>query len=493
MLLAGWPPAGLILAIELLLAASLFAILIGAFTRTASLTSAACGLILTTLLYSQGKIDHAILWTVVVPAVMAWTSWGDTWSVDAARERVRQRQGFRADARRPIELVALSLGVVFGTAAALKALTGWLDPGSSSTLGWVFAQAVQEGYKAGPSPFFSMTPGFVWLAVDYATVLFEAGFLIAATRRHWLMPYLLVAAMFHAGASLMGFPAFIEIAAVYLLFVRLDVMARRLRRPLDAFGHIAGRRPVLVCGVAVLAWASYCGVALSTGHVVSVVWAVAVAHVPGALVWLMLWPAIVGCSIIVFWKRAAVLDDRPGDRLPAWAFPAALAIIAVQTALTMFVSEPYPALTGPRFMGSFDDGHAINIAEQRFWIVDDGQRVAVDDAAVLGMSQAGAVEMGETRFPGPALEIGGHVAGNPSLQDRLRNQYHHFSSAHLRHYGGPLTDDEKAWIRRNLAEHDVSCHRGCALEVDWQWLSFDRATGKRLRDEVVARATYPLS
>jgi hypothetical protein len=492
MLLTGWPPEGVMLAVEILLTASLGAILVGAFTRTASLTAAACGLILTTLLYSGGKIDHAILWTVLIPAVMAWTSWGDSWSVDAGRERIRRRNGFQSDACRPVALVALALGVVFGTAATIKALTGWLEPGTSSILGWVFAQAVQEGRQAGPPPFFSATPGFVWLVIDYVIVIFEAGFLVAAARRHWLLPYLLVAASFHAGASLVGFPAFIEIAAVYLLFIRLDAVAARLRHPLEVFGRAASQHPVPVCAVTALALVLYCVAALRLGDPLTVVWTLDAANVPGALVWLMLWPAVIVVSIIAYLKRTKPPEDRPGDSLPPWAGPASVAVLATQTAFTMLVSEPYPALTGPRFMGTFDDGHAINIAEQHFWIVNGGRRTEVDHTDVLDMSQAGAVELGEVRFPGPDLDISGRLTEDPSLQDRLRNQYHHFSAAHLPDYGGPLSDTEKAWIRSNLANQDVACDPGCALEVEWHRLSFDRATGDLILEESVGQQNYPL-
>jgi hypothetical protein len=144
-------------------------------------------------------------------------------------------------------------------------------------------------------------------------------------------------------------------------------------------------------------------------------------------------------------------------------------------------------------MGTFDDGRTVNIAEQHFWIINGGRRTEVDHAAVLDMSQAGSVELGETRFPSPDLDIGGRVTTHPSLQDRLRNQYHHFSSAHLSHYGGPLTDTERSWIRTNLAKHGVACDRGCTLEVEWQRLSFDRRTGKLLATETVDRHDYPLN
>jgi hypothetical protein len=478
MLLTGWPPTGFITTVELLLTASLFAILIGAFTRTASLTAAVCGLILTTLLYSAGKIDHAILWTVVVPAVMAFTSWGDTYSVDATRPRIQSRNGFRADATRPIMLVALALGIVFGTAAALKICTGWLDPHTSSTLGWVFAQAIQEGRQAGPPPLFSMTPSVVWLVVDYATVLFEAGFLIAAMRRHWLIPYLCVAAGFHFAAAFTGFPPFLEIISVYLLFVRLDTA--RLRR-LEKLTP----RTVLICaGIGLVV---YCVSALTLGGPLTLARLLVVTGT--APIVLLLWPGLIVAAVIVGWKHTP--QDRPGNTIPPWAILIAVVVITAQTVLTLFVSEPYPALTGPRFMGTFDDGRTINIAEQQLWIINNNQQTPVDHASVFDMSQAGAVELGETRFPSPELDVHGELTAHPTLQDQLRNQYHHFSSNHLPHYGGPLTTAEKTWIKTNLAEHGVPC-TNCSLEVQWRRLTFDRNNGKLLQSETINKQNYPL-
>ncbi len=494
MLLNAWPPVGVIVAIELLYTASLGAILIGAFTRTASLTAATCGLILTTLVYSEGKIDHSILWTVLLPAVMAWTSWGDTWSVDAGRERVRQRKGFQSDSYRAVALMALALGVVFGAAATVKALTGWLDPGTSSTLGWVFAHKSQYGIGAGPPLLFSATPGFVWLVMDYATVMFEAGMLVAALRRHWLVPYLSVAVLFHIGANFLGFPVFFEIILIYILFIRLDAVAGRLRKPLDAFGRVARQRPLLVCAATALVLAVYSIVALVSDGPWTLVRVLGDAGVAGLLVGVALWPAFVVVAIIVYAKRSTPPLDRPGNSLPAWAFPAAVAFLAAQTAVTFAVSEPYPSLTGPRFMGSYDDGQSINFAEQHFWVVNDGRRIEVHPTDVMDISRAGAIQLETVRFPGPLLDSHGHVMDekDAGLQDRLRNQYHHFSSQHLPHYGGPLSGDEKAWIRASLAKQHVACDPGCSLEVEWRRLSFDRTTGDKLLEETTDRQNYPL-
>lgn len=492
MLLNAWPPTDVIIAVELLLTASLGAILIGAFTRTASLTAATCGLILSALAYSTGRIEHAILSTVAIPAVMAWTSWGDTWSVDAGRERIRQRRGFQSDACRPIALVALALGVVFAAAATVKAMTGWLDPDTSSILGWAFAQGAYNGRGVAPPPLLSATPALLWLVIDYATVIFEAGVLVAVLRRHWLVPYLLVAALFHAGASLLGFPAFFEIIAVYLLFIRLDAVAGRLRTPLDAFGRVARQRPMLVCAATALGLVLYSIVALVFNGPLTVVRILGAASVPGLVLWLMMWPAAIAVGIVAYAKRSTPPEDRPGNSLPAWAFPVTIAFLAAQTAVTLAVSEPYPALTGPRFMGNFDDGQTINIAEQQFWIVNDGRRIEVDHKAVLGKLRQGSVQLGELRFPAPYLDNGGHVIETPSLQDRLGNQYRQFGSQHLPDYGGPLSDTEKAWIRKNLANRNVACNLGCSLEVEWRRLSFDRATGDLLLVETVDRQDYPL-
>ncbi|MCT7656844.1 hypothetical protein [Mycobacterium deserti] len=488
-LLTTWPSAGVILAVELLLVASLGAILVGAFTRTASLSAATCGLVLTSLLYSEGKIDHTILWTVLVPALMAWTSWGDTWSVDAGRERVRQREGFQSDACLPIAGMAVALGIVFAGAATVKVLTGWLDPGTSASLGWAFAHGVQIGFGAEPPLPLPATPTVVWLVIDYATVIFEFGMLIAAMRRDWMAPYLFgAAALFHSGAALVGFPAFFEIIVVYLLFVRYDAVARRFSRPLGAFGRLAARRPVLVCAVAASVLALYSLAALRVGAPLTVVLVLAFVGVPAVA----LWPMVVAISAGVYAKRLLEPVDRSGNTLPAWAFPTAAAVVAAHISVILAVSEPYPSLMGPSFMGTFDDGRAINVAEQRFWVVDNGRRSEVAPSSVLIPSRGGAVQLGSVRFPGPNLDSSGRVIANPSLPDRLSNFYHHFSSKHLRDYGGPLSDAEKAWIRMNLAAHHVPCDRNCSLDVEWRRLSFDRTTGERLLEETVDRRSYTL-
>lgn len=489
MLLSSWPPASVILGVELLLAASLGAVLIGAFTRTASLSTAACGLVLTSLLYSEGKIDHTFLWTVLVPAVMAWTSWGDTWSIDAGRERVRRRSGFRSDARRPIALMAVALGIVFAGAATVKVVTGWLDPSTSAALGWVFAHGAQIGFGAHAPLTLAVTPPFVWLVIDYATVIFEFGMLIAALRRDWMVPYLFGAAvLFHSGAALVGFPSFFEIIIVYLLFVRFDAVAQQFRKPLDTFGRLAVGRPLLVAGVAAAVLVVYGGVAIALGTPVTLVLLLAAAGVPAVV----LWPLVACATAVVCATRHAPPDDRAGNALPAWTLPVSAAVVAAHIGVILTLTEPYPSLMGPSFMGVFDNGTTVTIAEQHFWVVDEDHRTEVAPADVLIPSRGGAVQLGSVRFPSPASDSSGQVIDDPTLTARLSNYYHRFSSAHLLDYGGPLSEAEQTWVRDNLARHAIPCADTCALEVEWRSVSFDRTTGRRLSESTVDRHIHAL-
>lgn len=477
MILSGWPPAEVILGLEILLAALLVALLIGWRVRLVSILLALVGLVLSCLLFSEGKVDHTILWVVVVPLVMAWSSWGDRWSVDAHPDC----DGVSVV---PVEVVAMSLGVMFAAAGIIKALTGWLDPGTSSTLGWAFAQDVQAGVPITVPAGFDMIPTAVWAVADYVTVLFELGFFVAALRRSWLVPYLGVAVIFHFAAGMSGFPAFLDIGIVYLLFVRYDGLAARWSSSLLKVERFMRDHRIFVMTAAATVTVVYVASSIMLDGPMTVARMLALLGLP--LVYA--WPAALMVALVLWWRSRRRRETRPGERMPARFALAGLVLLVVQAVTTVFVSEPYPSLAGPLFMGNFDNGRTINIVRQEFAV--DGKPIERTD--LFDMPAGAATQIGSARFPAPYLAADGEIIDDPSLLQVLAGQYHQFSARHLGKAAVTLSADERRWFRRNAETAGADCSVGCTLEVSWRRVTIDRATGTVVRDRVVHSQSFDL-
>jgi predicted DCC family thiol-disulfide oxidoreductase YuxK len=214
-LLSGFPSLWVLRGLEAALAVCLVAILLGWRTRTASFLSVAVAMTGYGLCYSLGKIDHDIL-LVLVPAPMALAGWGDRLSLDAARRRARgeAERPERAD-QWPLRLYALMIGLAFLTAATYKLRGGWLDPSTHAVQASVIEQYFTHGRGELLVPMFLTVKNPVfWEILDVATVVLEAGLVLAvltwATTRVWFA----IAATFHVGVWLMlNIPFFMNVVA----------------------------------------------------------------------------------------------------------------------------------------------------------------------------------------------------------------------------------------------------------------------------------------
>ncbi len=468
MLLHGWPSTEVMLVMEVALTAGLFLVLIGLWTRAASIAVGLLGLSLSSLVFAGGKIDHTILWVVVLPLVMSSTSWGDTWSVDAARKRRNPKS-----ATTQIQIIAAALGVMFAAAGAIKALTGWLDPTTSSILGWSYAQDVQVGIAINSTPGASFLPDAFFAGLDYVTILFEVGFLLAVLRRQWLIPYLVFACIFHLSAGASGFPGFVDIGIVYLLFLRLDRTAEHMAPMLDWLQ----RQPGLVLGATGLIFVAYSSSALVVGQPITVIGVLRRMGVPDFALWLIPLAAVAWVAL----RRRGEPRDSNGNQIPAWMLAVGVVVLATQLAATVRISEPYPSLAGPLFMGNFDDGDEIHVARQSFTV--NGEPISGGD--LLGLSPAAAVQLGSTRFPAPILDRNGDVLMKPTRAQVLAAQYHQFSGEHLDARSEEVSPEEYDWLRARAQDAGFACDEGCEIAVAWDRVDVDRKTGRVLAEKPV--------
>ena len=205
-----FPPAWFFFLIHVLLALSWICILIGYKTQIASIAAAIFMLILLGFIFSIGKVNHQML-IIILPLVMAFSNWGGAYSIDA------QLSGKRAKANGwTLTLLALFIGFMMFTAGFPKILGGWLNGDTLATKGHLLNQYFVRGRTELLSGFMvDMNVSWVWSLLDWVTVIFETGFLIAVLRAGWTRLFVSFAVLFHFStmltlniAFLVNFPAY---------------------------------------------------------------------------------------------------------------------------------------------------------------------------------------------------------------------------------------------------------------------------------------------
>lgn len=247
MLLPGPPPTWLLEILHLLLTSSLTALLVGYRTRWASW--AVFGLLITGygFAFSVGKINHVMLF-VLLPLVMSLTNWGAAYSLDAQAQRTP-----RAVQAWPLALLALLIGFAMFTAGFSKFIGGWLDPTTQAAQGHFVKQFFARGRQDFLAPWLLQVDSAVfWELLDWGTVLFEIGFLVAIVRKRTTRLFLAAAIGFHLGTLLILNIAFVFNYIVYAAFISWSPLAQHLqnvlpRRP----SGVAAPRLILLVGAVV--------------------------------------------------------------------------------------------------------------------------------------------------------------------------------------------------------------------------------------------------
>src|SRR4029077_1843992 len=107
-------------------------------------------------------------------------------------------------------LMALIVGLAMMTAAVPKAGSGWLDPHSHAVRAWLLYNHVVTGRSDWFSGHLLRIDSWVpWKLFDYATVLIEASFLLAVTRRSAFRVVCAFACFLHLGIAVMMEIAFV--------------------------------------------------------------------------------------------------------------------------------------------------------------------------------------------------------------------------------------------------------------------------------------------
>lgn len=226
--LIGGVPGRFVLALITVVVAVLYVlVLFGYRTSWSSFLLGSALLLGNSVVYSFGKVNHDELFIVMVPLVMAFSRWGEMYSLDA-----RAGRRGRTSATWPVAILALFLGFAMFTAAMPKIRGGWLDPSSQAVQGHLLNRFYSFGSDDYLAPILvnAVLPPWVWETLDYVTVTFELTFLFAAVRLKLFRVYVGLATVFHLINLLVLNIAFTSNLALYLLFIPWRPLVGWLRR-----------------------------------------------------------------------------------------------------------------------------------------------------------------------------------------------------------------------------------------------------------------------
>lgn len=212
-----FPSFGLIMFLYSICVVSVILMLIGYKTKAASITAGITILLLQGVIFSVGKVNHEII-IASVPMIMAFSNWGAAFSLDSRRDDM----SIKAESW-PLTIIAVLIGFMMFTAGFPKLLGGWLDIHTQATQGHLLNQF----YVRGRQDLLAVTAvnfqsALFWELLDWATILFEIGFLIALFRKKWVQIFLSLAVLFHFSTMMFLNIAFLPNFFAYAIFLNWD-------------------------------------------------------------------------------------------------------------------------------------------------------------------------------------------------------------------------------------------------------------------------------
>ena len=233
MLFDDFPPEIFLQAVHILLILSWIGVLLGVYTKISSIAAGISMLILQGFMFSLGKINHELLLSVT-PIVMAFSNWGAAYSFDSAKRSVSEKtEGW------PLVLLALFIGFMMFTAGFPKILGGWLDPSTQATKGHLFNQYFMRGRQDLLADVaVQIDSAWIWEFLDWATILFEVGFLVAVLKAGWFRLFCCFAVMFHFSTMMTLNIAFLPNFLAYAAFFKWDDFTESLKKWISVNGNI---------------------------------------------------------------------------------------------------------------------------------------------------------------------------------------------------------------------------------------------------------------
>lgn len=211
---------------------SVLMILVGYHTKWASIITGLIVLMLQGFIFSVGKIDHEIL-VAIVPIILAYSNWGAAFSIDSLRNDSNKKTESW-----PLTLLALFIGFMMFTAGFPKILGGWLDVSTQAAQSHLLNQFyVRERQDLLAEIAVQWNNPVLWELLDWATVLFEIGFLISILRVAWFRLLVGIAVFFHFSTMMIMNIAFLPNFIAYAVFLNWDALYRRSHQWMMKWGR----------------------------------------------------------------------------------------------------------------------------------------------------------------------------------------------------------------------------------------------------------------
>ncbi len=261
MLLDGFPPGAVMYGLSVGAIVGGLALFMGLRARYTALLVAAMITLHHGFYYATGKISHGqhLMFTVLL--LLPLYGWGDADRQSAGADD--EPGGFDGDWS--MSLLALFVGFSMMTAGFLKLLGGWLLLEDHAIQNYLYKNIEIHGrvglLTAEARQWFGP---IAWEFLDWATVIFEIGFLPAALSKRWFRRFCAAGVFFHAGTLLVLTIPFSFQLIAYAAFIDWDEVAERLP-------HIRQARRWVESGSRDGTWSRFLGrAAVSVGALLAV-------------------------------------------------------------------------------------------------------------------------------------------------------------------------------------------------------------------------------
>lgn len=224
----GFPPEEFFFILHLILSVLLVFLLVGYKSQWTSILIGLVLLIIKGFFYSVGKIDHDLLMSLT-SIVMAFSGWGNAYSVDVLRSDNEDQ--YRGVASWPLTLLALFIGFMMFTAGFPKILGGWLQIDTQATVGHLVNQYFgKERQDLLAGVMLQIDGPLFWEFLDYTTIIFEIGFLVAIFHPKTTKIFISFAVLFHFSIMVMMNISFLHNFVAYAAFLDWEIIDKTFKR-----------------------------------------------------------------------------------------------------------------------------------------------------------------------------------------------------------------------------------------------------------------------
>lgn len=311
-LLPGYPSAFAISVLMVCILVSLVLLLLGYQTRNISVLVSVLMIVSAGIRFSTGKIDHDIL-LLILPFIYR-NSWGSTFAV--------KPQPFRE-----ATILPSLISFFFFSSAVIKTASGYLNPGSQSIYEWLKFYELNYGFLGIFGPALANMSPLNLEILDYATVIVE--FLIATLFfiRKTRIVAILVACTFYLVIFLIFGIDFSKLFLVYIAIMTIPISIKRRSALSNFFLGILLYTLVLLLMLILKNYLNFY-----------------------PLIFIGLIPMIL--LIVINFKlfRNYLFPKRVVGRKSTFK----VLSLVLPLILTIFWTEPYPALIGPGFRGQVE-------------------------------------------------------------------------------------------------------------------------------------------